>query len=115
MSVPPPVPGPARDPARPSPDADRGGNGLAVAGFTLSVAGVVLGFSPLLSIAGLVCAVLGLVFSAAGRRAVRADPRRPHRGLAIAGTVVVVLAVIMSISGIVLLIDEGSPLRGAAG
>lgn len=79
MSVPPPVPGPARDPARPSPDADRGGNGLAVAGFTLSVAGVVLGFSPLLSIAGLVCAVLGLVFSAAGRRAVRADPRRPHR------------------------------------
>ena len=69
------------------------GNGMAVAGFVLSIIGLILCW---LSLIDLIFVIPAIVFSAIGlRRANRQG--RPHRGLAIAGLSISVVAAVIVI------------------
>lgn len=69
------------------------GNGLAIAGFVVSIIALVLSF---LSLFDLVFIVPAIVFSAVGLR--RANSQgRPHRGLAIAGLTISLVALVLMI------------------
>ena len=94
---------PAADPgSHPPPQASGGqgagpaapaGNGLAVAGFVLSILGLILCW---LSLIDLIFVLPAIVFSALGLQ--RANKKgRPHRGLAIAGLSISAVALILVI------------------
>jgi len=74
-------------------------NGLAVAGFVLSiVAGTLLvisaGFSSIVSV---ICAGLGIMYSLRGRRNVDRGETPKHRGLAQAGFIVGIISLVLAV------------------
>jgi hypothetical protein len=78
---------------------ERKGNGNAVAGFVLGIVGTVLGLVPILAVPALICGLLGVVLGGVGWRAVKLDATRGHRGLAIAGTILGVVAIVLAFIG----------------
>lgn len=67
-------------------------SGMAVAGFTLAVIALVLGWIPIINNLAFVLAILGLIFAIVGMIATRRTGRKRGRGLAIAGLVIALLA-----------------------
>ncbi len=75
-------------------------NGMAVAGFVCALIGVLLGLVPILAMPALILGVLGVVFgSVAWKRAVRAQT---SKGMAVAASLLGVLALVLSIIGFVI-------------
>lgn len=75
-------------------------NGMAVAGFVCALIGVLFGLIPILAMPALILGVLGVVFgSVAWNRAVRSQTTK---GMAVAASVLGVLAVVLSIIGFVI-------------
>jgi hypothetical protein len=74
-------------------------NGQAVAGFVLSLVslGLLLMSAGLSTIVSLVCGGLGIMYSVRGRRRVDRGETPKHRGLAQAGFVVGIVAVVLSV------------------
>ncbi len=73
------------------------GKGLAVAGFILSILGIVCGFgfwSGWLSVAGLPISIVGLVLSVSGGKKLRANGQ--PAGLGTAGMVIGIIAVVIT-------------------
>ena len=98
-SVPPPPPDPslhahqAPTPGSPSGSDARRGNGLGIAGFVVALVGLLLFWIPVF---GVVLAVVGVTLSAVGLRASR-KYLAPHKGLSIAGLVLGLIALVVSI------------------
>ncbi len=84
-------------------------NGMAVAGFVCALIGVLLGLVPILAMPALILGVLGVVFgSVAWKRAVRSQTAK---GMAVAASVLGVLALVLSIIGFVIVANAiKSPL-----
>ncbi|MDE0654855.1 MAG: RDD family protein [bacterium] len=79
------------------------GNGLAIAGFVISILALLLSFVPALD---LILVVLAIVFSTIGLR--RANKQaRPHRGLAIAGLTISLVALVLVIVLIAVRVASG--------
>jgi hypothetical protein len=88
---------PYPDPApAPQPPAPKGSNGLATAGFVLGLLGLLGSWIPVLNIVGIILGVLGAVLAAVGLA--RSKKVSAGKGLAIAGLVMGVLAVIFAIA-----------------
>ena len=87
-------PGPAPYPGMPAP-APSGSNGLATAGFVLGLLGLLGCWIPVLNIVAIILAVLGVVLAGVGLA--KSKRAGAGRGLAIAGLVLGVLAVIFAI------------------
>lgn len=64
-----------------------GSNGLAIAGFTLSLIGMILWLIP---VVGIILPIIGLVFSALGRRS------KTQRALATAGLILSIIALVLA-------------------
>jgi len=80
--------------------APQGGNGFAVAGFTLGIVGAVIAsLSPFGYFLGGICGLLGLIFGLLGLGNVRRGA--PSGGLAIAGVVLGAVAVALAIYSVV--------------
>lgn len=92
----PPTRAPLRQPARPR-------IGRAIASMVLAIAGVGVGWVPVFFVAGVVCAVLAVLFGIAGLRASRRQGGA-GRGFAIAGLAIAPLAVAASVVGLLLTI-----------
>ena len=101
--------GPPRRPSLPAAQHDgvvlRRGNGLAVAGFVCSLIGAPVGLIPLLSWIAFPLGILGVVFGGIGWRRANREPERGGKGLAIAGLVLGILAVILAVIGMALIND----------
>jgi hypothetical protein len=82
-------------PGAPAPAPTQGSNGLAVAGFVLGILGFLGSFIPVVNIGAILLAVIGAVLAAVGLA--RSKSVRTGKGLAIAGLVLSVLAVIIAI------------------
>ena len=82
-------------PGAPAPAPSQGSNGLAVAGFVLGILGFLGSFIPVLNIGAIVLAVIGAVLAAVGLA--RSKSVHTGKGLAIAGLVLSVLAVIIAV------------------
>ena len=74
------------------------GNGLAIAGMVLAICAVVLSWLPGFNF---VCWILGLIFSAIGLK--NANRGAPHRGMAIAGLVISLAGIVLTIILVVLI------------
>lgn len=77
-------------------------NGLGTAGFVLGLVGLVIAPIPLAGVAAWPLAVLGLVLSAVGLARVRAG-KATNKGLAIAGVILSLLALVVSILWLVVI------------
>ncbi len=88
--------GVALDPATAVPDAG-GQNPMAVAGFVLGIAGLVL-----LCGIGLVPGILGLIFSTMGVSRANADPEQTDKGLATAGIWLSAVAILLNLIVLIL-------------
>lgn len=86
---------PDAPPSAPVP-APKGSNGLAVAGFTLGLLGLLGSFIPVVNIGAIILAVIGLVLAGIGLA--RAKTVRAGKGLAIAGIVLGALAIVIAIA-----------------
>lgn len=75
--------------------AAKGSNGLAVAGFVLALLGALGSFIPIVNIGAIVLAVIGIILAGIGLA--RSKAARAGKGLAIAGIVLGVLAIIIAI------------------
>ena len=76
--------------------APQQGNGMAVAGLVLGILGVILAFIPLLGVvAGLLFGLLAAIFGGLGLS--KAKQGRGGRGMAIAGLVLGIIAIILGI------------------
>jgi len=75
--------------------AAKGSNGLAVAGFVLGLLGLLGSFIPVVNIGAIVLAVIGLALAGVGL--FRSKTVRAGKGLAIAGLILSVLAIIIAI------------------
>ncbi|GAB3862660.1 hypothetical protein GCM10028801_28590 [Nocardioides maradonensis] len=75
--------------------APKGSNGLAVAGFVLGLLGALGSFIPVVNIGAIVLAVVGIILAGIGLA--RSKAVRAGKGLAIAGIVLGVLAIIIAI------------------
>lgn len=93
MATSPPPPPPGSHHVHP-PSAQ--GNGLAVAGFVLAVIGIALCWVPIVNNISLVLAVVGVVLAAVGWFRVRRGGA--HRGLAIAGVVLAVATIALTLT-----------------
>ena len=82
-------------PGAPTPAPTQGSNGLAVAGFVLGILGFLGSFIPIVNIGAIVLALIGAVLAAVGLA--RSKSVRAGKGLAVAGLVLSVLAVIIAI------------------
>jgi hypothetical protein len=63
------------------------GNGLAVAGFVLSLIAAIFSFIPFVNVVSWPAAILGLIFGAVGINKARKTPGAPGKGLAITAVV----------------------------
>ncbi len=92
----PPQPAPAPYPTGPStPEQPKGSNGLATAGFVLALLGLLGCWIPVLNILAMVLAVVGVVLAAVGLA--KSKKAGAGKGLAIAGLVMGVLALIFAV------------------
>jgi hypothetical protein len=82
-------------PGQHPPVPSKGSNGLATAGFILSLLGLLGSWIPVLNILGIVLGVLGVVLAAVGLA--KSKKVNAGKGLAIAGIVLGVLAVVFAI------------------
>lgn len=67
---------------------------MAVAALVCGIVGAVLSFTV---IGGLVLGVLAIIFGVIGRNRVKSDPAVPHKGLATAGLVLGIVAVLLTL------------------
>ncbi|MEV4052396.1 MmpS family transport accessory protein [Amycolatopsis sp. NPDC049688] len=86
----------------PAPQAAPPRNGLGTAGFVLGLVGLVFSPIPLVGVVAWPLAVLGLILSAVGIARVRSG-KATNKGLAIAGAVVSLLALVVSILWLVVI------------
>ncbi len=97
----PPPPPPGFPQQQPYPYAPpRPGNGFAVAAMVLGIVGAAFGLIPLLALIALACGVLGLIFGFIGIG--RAKTVGSGKGMAVAGLVLGIVAVVLSIVGFVI-------------
>ena len=82
------------------PPAERGGNGLAVAGMVCGVVAVVIAWVPFVAVLGLITATVGLALSIPGLARSRETGGR--RAFAIAGIVTSACALVLGVLGVVL-------------
>ena len=85
---------------RSGPPAERGGNGLAVAGMVCGVVAVVIAWVPFVAVLGLITATVGLALSIPGLARSRETGSR--RAFAIAGIVTSACALVLGVLGVVL-------------
>lgn len=78
------------------------GNGAAVAAMICGIVGVVFGLIPILGIPALALGLIALVLGIVGRKNVKRDPNRGHKGMATAGVILGILASGLGIAGIVI-------------
>ena len=83
-------------------------NGLAVASLTLGIIGAVFGLIPLTFFIEWICGLLAVVFGGVGIR--RAREVATGRGLAIAGTILGVVALLLGVLGVVVINDATNEL-----
>ncbi|MFC6154791.1 DUF4190 domain-containing protein [Nocardioides yefusunii] len=79
-----------------TPPQPSGSNGLATAGFVLSLLGILMSWIPLLNIFGVMLAVLGLILAGVGLA--KSKKVNAGKGLAIAGLVLGVLTIVITIA-----------------
>ncbi len=84
----------------PAPRSPQGGNGIATAALVCGLIAVVLAWMPFIVVAGLVLAVLAIVFGIQGLR--RATAGGPGRGKALAGVVLGAVGLALSVLGVIL-------------
>ena len=82
------------------------GNGAAVAAMICGIVGVVLGLIPILGIPALALGLIALVLGIVGRKHVKRDPNRGHKGMATAGVILGLLAGGLGIAGIVIVTNS---------
>ena len=70
------------------------GKGYAIAGFVLTLVGLVIGFIPLVALVGFPVAVVGLILSVVGGKKLGASGQ--PKGLATAGLVLGIIAVVIT-------------------
>lgn len=75
------------------------GNGLGTTGFVLGVIGAIFGLIPLLFWIAFPLGGLGLIFGSVGWRHAVKEPERGGKGLAIAGTILSVIAIALAVVG----------------
>lgn len=73
------------------------GNGMAVAGFVTGLLALIFAVTILLFVLAYPLGIPGLIFSAIGLRRANADPTRGGKGLAIAGLVLSIIALILAV------------------
>lgn len=78
-------------------------NGMAVASLVLGLVGSMFGLVPLTWWIAAVCGVLALIFGVVGIR--NAGKGAPYRGMAIAGTVLAVVALSLAVVGFGVIAD----------
>lgn len=83
--------------------ASRPTNGLAVASLTLGIIGAAFGLIPLTFFIAWICGVLAVVFGGVGIK--RARDGATGKGMAIAGTVLGVAAVLLGVLGLAIIND----------
>jgi hypothetical protein len=88
---------------------ERAGNGLAVASLVLGIVGVVFGLIPLTFFIALICGVLALIFGIVGWRA--ANKGRGRKGLAVSGTVLGVVALLLAFAGVFIIGEAADDLE----
>jgi hypothetical protein len=89
---------------------ERRGNGMSVAGFVTGLIGAIFGLIPLLFWIAFPLGILGAVFGAIGvRRA--GEPGRGGKGLAIAGLILGVVAIVLAVAGVFIIDDAVSDLE----
>jgi hypothetical protein len=100
----PPPPAPAAWQQPQAPPEKQPDNGPAVAGFVLSVVsgGLLVITVGLSSIVSLACAILGMIYSAKGKRKVASGETAKNAGLANAGWIVGIVSLVLSILATVL-------------
>lgn len=84
------------------------GNGMAVAGFVCALVGAVLGLVPLFFLVALPLGILGIVFGFLGRR--KAKNGATHKGLATTAVVLGLVAVLLSVAGVMVVNDAVNTL-----
>ncbi len=87
------------------------GNGFAITALVCGIIGAVVGLIPILAVPALIMGILALVFGIAGWK--RANKLRAKKGIAVAGVVLGVLAVTLSIVGFVIVHHAFSSLDHA--
>jgi hypothetical protein len=92
--------GSAPSPATPLAPAPGGGNGMATGALVCGIGAVLLAWIPFIVVAGLVLAILALVFGVQGVR--RANVTSTGRGQALAGIVLGALGIALSVVGVIL-------------
>jgi hypothetical protein len=95
-------PSPAQMPQTAAPT--QRGNGLAVAGFVLGVVGIVLAFTIVLSLPALACGLLAVVLGFIGWRNARRDPTLRYKGLGLAGWILGLVTIPLSVLFIIAII-----------
>jgi predicted PurR-regulated permease PerM len=88
---------------------EKPGNGLATAALVLGIVGVVFGLIPLTFFIALICGVLALIFGVIGWRA--ANKGRGRKGLAVSGTVLGVVALLLAFAGIFIIGEAADDLQ----
>lgn len=89
------------------PSAAAATNGLAIAALVLGVVGAVFGLIPLTGFIAIICGVLAIAFGIPAWRAARV---RGRRAMAIAGTILGVIALALGVWGTVIVADAASDL-----
>lgn len=78
------------------------GNGFGVAGFVCGLLGAIFGV--IVPVFGVPLCVLGVVFGAVGSRRANSDPARGRKGLSLAGTILGILGLILTVLWIVVFV-----------
>ena len=82
------------------------GNGFGVAGFVCGLLGAIFGV--IVPGFGVPLGVLGVIFGAIGWRRANRDPARGHKGLSVAGTILGILGLILTVLWIVVFVTTFS-------
>jgi hypothetical protein len=107
--APPPAPGYQNQPAQQVVYVEKPGNGLATAALVLGIVGAVFGLIPLTFFIALICGVLALIFGIIGWRA--ANKGRGRKGLAVSGTVLGIVALLLAFAGIFIIGEAANDLQ----
>lgn len=87
------------------------GNGFAVTALVCGIIGAVLALIPLLFILGWALGLVALIFGILGWRKANSDPTAGKKGMAIAGTILGVVAIGLGIAGAAIIDDVGEDLE----
>jgi hypothetical protein len=97
QTAPTPQPMPPLPPEQQAVYVQTRGNGMATTGFVTGLLGAIFSLIPFLFFVGFPLSVCGVVFSIIGLRRVKADPLRGGKGLAIAGLVLGIVGILLTI------------------